>query len=296
MPFRAIADELRRQGFERDFKQCREKIKALKKHYKETVDSLRRSGVGVESEDDLEDVHIKFRWFAEMHGVMGRRAAVNPPALLDTSDLHRPRSSTADTAEEEDSLPMTLSVDMPGPSVANSVEQPGEGEGIVEQPQQPGANSVDQPGARESIEEQPGPLGTSSVEHPGARERTGEQPGPSGTSSVEQPGARERTGEQPGPSGANRVELSAPVGPRAKKRKLTKVEKMEKSNREMFDNFQATQEDTMRGFIELEKKRMEWQAEQERKDDARELHLMTFIKEIAELHMSSRFQLQISCS
>ena len=55
---------------------------------------------------------------------------------------------------------------------------------------------------------------------------------------------------------------------------------MEKSNREMFDNFRATQEDTMRGFIELEKKRMEWQAEQERKDDARELHFMTFIKEI----------------
>ena len=157
MPFRAIADKLRRQGFKRDFKQCREKIKALKKHYKETVDSLRWSGVGVESEDDLEDVHIKFRWFAEMHGVMGRRAAVNPPALLDTPDLHRQRSSTADTAEEEDSLPMTRSVDMPGPSVANSVEQLGEGEGIEEQPQQPGANSVDHPGSRESTEEQPGP-------------------------------------------------------------------------------------------------------------------------------------------
>ena len=41
------------------------------------VDSLRRSGVGVESEDDLEYVHMKFRWFAEMHGVMGRRAAGN---------------------------------------------------------------------------------------------------------------------------------------------------------------------------------------------------------------------------
>ena len=105
VPFRAIADELRSQDFERDFKQCREKMKALKKHYKETVDSLRRSGVGVESEDDLEYVHIKFRWFAEIHGVMGKRAAVNPPALMNTSDLHRQRSSTADTVEEEDSLP-----------------------------------------------------------------------------------------------------------------------------------------------------------------------------------------------
>ena len=101
VPFRAIADELRSQGFEREFKQCREKIKALKKHYKVTVDSLRQSGVGVGSENDLEYVHIKFKWFVEIHGVMGKRAAVNPPALLDTSDLHRQRSYTADTTEEK---------------------------------------------------------------------------------------------------------------------------------------------------------------------------------------------------
>ena len=44
--------------------------------------------------------------------------------------------------------------------------------------------------------------------------------------------------------------------------------------------FRATQEVTMRGFIDLEKKRMEWQAEQEQKDDVRELHFMTFIKEV----------------
>ena len=30
-PYREIANELRRQGYERDYKQCREKIKALKK-------------------------------------------------------------------------------------------------------------------------------------------------------------------------------------------------------------------------------------------------------------------------
>ena len=101
VPFRAIADELRSQGCECDFKQCGEKIKALKKHYKVTVNSLRQSGVGVESENDLKYVHIKFKRFAEIHGVMGKRAAVNPPALLDTSDLHHQRSYTADTAEEK---------------------------------------------------------------------------------------------------------------------------------------------------------------------------------------------------
>ena len=60
MPFRAIADELHRQGFERDFKQGCEKIKVLNKQYKKTVNSL-WTGVSVESKDDLEDVHIKFR-------------------------------------------------------------------------------------------------------------------------------------------------------------------------------------------------------------------------------------------
>ena len=85
VPYKAIAEELSRQGFSRDFKQCREKIKALKKRYKEVVDAQRRSGAGVESDDDdLEDVP-GFRWFAEIHSVMRTRAVVSPPALLDTS-------------------------------------------------------------------------------------------------------------------------------------------------------------------------------------------------------------------
>ena len=79
----AIPDKLRRQGFKYNFKEWCVKIKALKKQYKETVDSLRQSGVSMESEDNLEDVHIKFSWFSEIHGVIGSRAAVNPPELLD---------------------------------------------------------------------------------------------------------------------------------------------------------------------------------------------------------------------
>ena len=64
-PYREIANELRRQEYERDHKQCREKIKAMKKRYKETVDRLRRSGVGVDSDDDVEEVDVQFKWFAK---------------------------------------------------------------------------------------------------------------------------------------------------------------------------------------------------------------------------------------
>ena len=56
VPYRAIADELRRRGYERDYKQRREKIKAMKKTYKEMMDSL-RSGVGINSDNNLADIH-----------------------------------------------------------------------------------------------------------------------------------------------------------------------------------------------------------------------------------------------
>ena len=47
--FRTISIKLRQQGQLRDRKQCHEKIKALKKKYKDAADHLRRSGVGMES-------------------------------------------------------------------------------------------------------------------------------------------------------------------------------------------------------------------------------------------------------
>ena len=93
-----------------------------------------------------------------------------------------------------------------------------------------------------------------------------EQPGPSGASSVEQPGL----------SAASSVKQPACAGPRSKKRKMTKMEKIEKSNRELSDDFFAVQEKTMRGFMELEERRMEWQAEQVRKGDKREMRFTTF--------------------
>ena len=39
--FREIAEDLRHQGYDLDFKQCRKKIKALKKQCRETVNNLR---------------------------------------------------------------------------------------------------------------------------------------------------------------------------------------------------------------------------------------------------------------
>ena len=104
IPFRKIAEELqRRTGLERTYQQCREKIKTLKKKYKDALDRLRRSDVGVDSEDDLEDyeIYVNFKWFAEIHCVMGRRAVVTPPVLLDTSSVTSDdRGSTVNSTSE----------------------------------------------------------------------------------------------------------------------------------------------------------------------------------------------------
>ena len=87
VPYRAIAEALRRQGYNHNFKQCCEK--GLKKKYKETVDSLRHSGVGVESDKDADDLDltVSFKWFAEIHGILGRRVVVSPLSLINSSNF-----------------------------------------------------------------------------------------------------------------------------------------------------------------------------------------------------------------
>ena len=75
-------------------------MKGLKKKYKETVDSLRCSGVGVESDEDVDDLDltVSFKWFVEIHGILGRRAVVSPPLLIDSSNFSSQRLGTSTPA------------------------------------------------------------------------------------------------------------------------------------------------------------------------------------------------------
>ena len=61
--------------------------KFLAIRYKKQTDRLQASGVGVNSDDDLDEVDIYFIWYVEIHGVISRRAAVNPPTLLESSEI-----------------------------------------------------------------------------------------------------------------------------------------------------------------------------------------------------------------
>ena len=83
VPFRKIAEELRKAGYDRTYKQCRDKVKVLKKRYKDVVDRLRRSGAGVESDEEVSVPD--FSWFGAIHAVMRNRAITNPRNVIDSA-------------------------------------------------------------------------------------------------------------------------------------------------------------------------------------------------------------------
>ena len=106
-----IAAELEKAGYNRSFKQCREKIKALKKRYKEIADRQRKSDVGVESDEDLSVPD--FKCFEDLHHVMNGRAVVSPVHLLDSTnpgDLLTPAASGVPREEDDDEGGIPLEV------------------------------------------------------------------------------------------------------------------------------------------------------------------------------------------
>ena len=73
----------------RDLKPFSAKIKLLKKNTQKALTAC--SGVGMESEGDVEDheILIQFKWFDHLHAVTWTRAVVSPPALPDTSAVEK---------------------------------------------------------------------------------------------------------------------------------------------------------------------------------------------------------------
>lgn len=85
--FSKISWQLVKKGHRHDAKQCWEKLKQLRKKYREVVDSLQWSGAGVDSENEFEEggSFVSFKWLSEMHSMMRGRASVTPSPLLDSS-------------------------------------------------------------------------------------------------------------------------------------------------------------------------------------------------------------------
>ena len=79
-----LVEELKKKGYIRTISQCRKKIKALKKKYKDIVDRARRSGAGNAS-DEEEDLPSDFPYYLQIDAVMAGRLAVTPVHLLDSA-------------------------------------------------------------------------------------------------------------------------------------------------------------------------------------------------------------------
>ena len=245
-----ISQELARKGHERDAKQCREKLKQLRKKYKEVVDSLRRSGAGVDSEDEFEEggSFISFKWFSEIHSVMGGRASVSPPALLDSS------AATFRGAEEQSSTSTSRTatpvLHEEPPEAASQAERTIHEDQVAEE-QSPA--TVEQP-----------PLSSSEQPRPSDGPDSSEQPGPSGLTSSEE-----------GP-------------PRNKRRKPNKQERAEKSMQKMLDLFVASEEKARQEFLELEHKKMQMEKEQAKVEEQREDRFLRVMQEtILMMHHSA---------
>ena len=85
--FQEISKRLCETGVEKDWEQCRAKVKNLKTAYKKVNDSNSRSGRGRKS----------CRFFDDLDGILGSRPATQPPIVVESLDDSK--DSSADDGE-----------------------------------------------------------------------------------------------------------------------------------------------------------------------------------------------------
>ena len=118
-----LVEELRKKGYVRIISQCRIKIKALKKRYKDIVDRARRSGAGNES-DTEEDLPSDSPYYSQNDAVMAGRPAVTPVHLLDSASYTEENEFGLEDNETVAPGPLTSQQETPGPSTSQQ-EPPG---------------------------------------------------------------------------------------------------------------------------------------------------------------------------
>ena len=107
--FQKMSDELKKQGYKRSWEKCREKVKKLKKQYKEVIDNNKETGRKRKT----------FKYFTEMDGVLGHRPAIRPPVVISSSGKS---SSFLDSGEESsvEELEETQSIEVPISEISTS--------------------------------------------------------------------------------------------------------------------------------------------------------------------------------
>ena len=89
--FKRIAQKLSKQGINREWKQCRAKVKNLKTQYREIKDNNGKTGRGRQS----------CKFFDKLDKILGHRPASVPSAVLDTGESSSTHPEVDESEEEE---------------------------------------------------------------------------------------------------------------------------------------------------------------------------------------------------
>ena len=87
-----IANKMKEQGYNRNWQQCRTKIKNLKKEYRVTKDHNGQTGRGRKT----------CRFFKELDSILGHRPASVPAALLDTGTSSSTEADNEESGDERE--------------------------------------------------------------------------------------------------------------------------------------------------------------------------------------------------
>ena len=108
--FQKMSDELRKQGYNRTWEKCREKVKKLKKQYKEVIDNNKETGRKRKT----------FKYFTEMDGVLGHRPAIRPPMVISSSGKSPLLESDEGSTCSAEELDEAQSIEVPISEISTS--------------------------------------------------------------------------------------------------------------------------------------------------------------------------------
>ena len=90
--FQRIAKQLKEQGIQWDWKQCRAKVKNLKTKYREVKDNNGKTGKGRQT----------CKFYCKLDAILGHRPASVPSAVLDTGESSGTTPESEDESGEEE--------------------------------------------------------------------------------------------------------------------------------------------------------------------------------------------------
>jgi len=114
--FERIASEMRKEGFERMFQQCREKTKKLRQEYKKIKDKLRETG-----QEGRQYLISKFEYFEVLDKIFGNKPATQPKVIIDSmAGKATVESEISDS--DESVMPKESDPEYPGTSSTATVD------------------------------------------------------------------------------------------------------------------------------------------------------------------------------